>query len=281
MVLVENNNLILSSFLNFQCLAEKCKDTCCHGFSIPLDNPSLNALYAFADLYMPSAITHLKETENGIIIKFQNGICPFLHHNLCTIQSVGSEEFLSYICRMYPRTFVNYGDLSKNSLFLSCEAVAALVLNWKRIDEGFKYASTFDDTLIKQYSFLQKVSAEIVSMHKTVADSAKKLTRKMDITDGILIDIIDKSQPGSCGLSNRELHNLCAYYVWHYYNGNNEEMVKDVCLYMTALDGVCTVGCQSKVEKAAVIHKLSKEIEHSDSNMKTITGFYQKQKGAT
>ena len=279
MVLVENIKLIPSFYQEFQCLAENCADTCCCGFSIPLDKLSLDAFHAFSELYMQDAVNHLQNTGDKVWIKFQNGLCPFLHHNLCTIQSVGGEEYLSYICRMYPRTVVNYGHLLKNSLFLSCEAVATLILGLAHIDKEFECAARLDEAVVKQNSFFQKVSAELIYKHGTASDSAKKLTGKMDITDAALIDIIRKSQPGFSGLSGKEVHNLVAYYVWHYYNGNNECQVKDISLYMIALADICTAGCQSTADKAAVIHKLSKEIEHSDSNMKIIWGFYQKEKG--
>ena len=276
MVLVENGNLIPSFYQEFKCLADSCADTCCCGFSIPLDKPSLDAFHAFSELYMQDAVNYLQNTGDKVWIKFQNGSCPFLLHNLCTIQSVGGEEYLSYICRMYPRTTINYGHLVKNSLFLSCETVATLILGLEHIDEEFECAERLDETVVKQNRFFQRVTADLICKHRKAADFAKKLTREMDINDAALIDIIRNSQPGSSGLSGKELHNLVAYYVWHYYNGSNESRVKDICLFMIALADTFTDGCHSTAEKAAVIHKLSKEIEHSDSNMKRIMGFYQK-----
>lgn len=278
MVLTESNYLSPSFFQDFRCYADKCMDTCCQGFSIPLDTQSLTALYKFAELYMPDAVKHIQNTSKGVFIKFQNSTCPFLKHNLCMIHSVGGERYLSYICRKYPRTTVNLGDrMVKHSLFLSCEAVVKTVICWENPinelwinAEGDNKSNSF---LIKQNTFL----IQSVSKHFEISFKKKLISRQllfqMDITDKSIIEFIPNEIPVSTNLTVQETKNLLAYYIWHYFNGNNEAYVQDVSSFMITLIDVCISNCRRSSEKAMVIHKLSKEIEHSDSNMAMLPGF--------
>lgn len=278
MVLIESNYLSPSFFQDFRCYADKCMDTCCHGFSIPLDTQSLSALYEFAKLYMPDAVKHIQHTSEGVFIKFHDSTCPFLKQNLCMIHSVSGERYLSYICRKYPRTIVSLGDqMVKHSLFLSCEAVANTVICWENpISELWIETDRDKESniyLTKQNTFLK----QLVTKHYEISFEKKLLSQQllyqMDITDKSIFEFIPNEIPVSSNLSIKEINNLLAYYTWHYFDGNNEAYVQDVSSFMITLIDICISNCQSSSEKAMVIHKLSKEIEHSDSNMAMISGF--------
>ncbi|HUD13542.1 MAG TPA: flagellin lysine-N-methylase [Terracidiphilus sp.] len=132
----------------FRCIGSACEDTCCQGWSVPVDRAAwdkyqslpespLRVLIA-ASLVPASAdaVTGCKATgaaANPAVIATirMNGEnqCPLLSEDhLCRIQSEVGESFLSYTCATYPRIVASIDGVVETSMALSCPEAARIVL---------------------------------------------------------------------------------------------------------------------------------------------------------
>ena len=97
-------------------------------------------------LWLRSSLT----SHNGaILFKGSRRKCPFLSKDLlCKIQLSLGEEYLSDVCRIFPRQRINYGYFAEESLFLACPQVCRLFLNnldhlcYKTTDRNVSYAKS-------------------------------------------------------------------------------------------------------------------------------------------
>ena len=112
---------------DFQCLARKCRDNCCVGWEIEVDEET--AAY-YETLNTAFSVIVRKYTEGGYIHMKPSGRCPFLNgNNLCDIITRLGKENICQICRDHPRFFSWYGRVKEGGLGLCCEAAARLILS--------------------------------------------------------------------------------------------------------------------------------------------------------
>lgn len=125
-------------FGEFKCTGGECKDTCCHGWNIFIDDKSyqkyLNAEGRFGEKLRESIIC-------GKNIQFklnEKGDCPVLNkEGLCDVYINLGEESMCDVCKTYPRMQRKYYDVVENDLSLSCPEVARLLVMLK---EPFDFA---------------------------------------------------------------------------------------------------------------------------------------------
>jgi lysine-N-methylase len=123
--------------LSFRCIGSACEDTCCQGWSVPIDQQAyekyqrlpaspLRALIDASTLTMP------QDAKPASFAKIQmNGAnqCPLLTaERLCRIQTELGEGFLPHTCTAYPRIAISIGGIEETALALSCPEAARLVL---------------------------------------------------------------------------------------------------------------------------------------------------------
>lgn len=118
-------------YKEFKCIAGACKDSCCVGWEIDIDEDTFSYYQGlegdFGDRLRSSMAAG---EENTFVLK--NGRCPFLNReNLCDICLELGEEALCQVCTEYPRFVTEYSDVTEKSLALSCEVVGELVFGRK------------------------------------------------------------------------------------------------------------------------------------------------------
>ena len=130
----------------FRCIGSDCEDTCCHGWSVPIDEPAwdkyrrlpespLSVLINASIVRKPAAAESAPSTPStakpifALIRMDGANECPMLSQDrLCRIQSELGEDLLSHACATFPRYIHRAGDLKETSLTLSCPEAARLVL---------------------------------------------------------------------------------------------------------------------------------------------------------
>ena len=130
---------------HFRCIGSDCEDTCCQGWSVPIDKAAFDKyqslpaspLRTLIDTNIqiaPVAAQPVKADapKTPVFAKIRmtaNNQCPMLsEEHLCRIQTECGESFLSHTCATYPR-IVNSVDGERDvSLTLSCPEAARLVL---------------------------------------------------------------------------------------------------------------------------------------------------------
>lgn len=117
---------------DFSCIADRCKDSCCIGWEIDIDEETCSFYKNVPGDFGNRLKNHLyltPEGENSFRLAAK-GRCPFLNEcNLCDIYTELGEDALSEVCTEYPRFSVEYGKVLQKCLSLSCEEVARLVFS--------------------------------------------------------------------------------------------------------------------------------------------------------
>lgn len=125
-----------SYYNKFKCISDKCKNNCCIGWEIDIDENALSFYKTDKSLMKGISLT---PTPHFILTEKDR--CPFLNdNNLCCIIEKYGEEKLCQICSDHPR-FRNFFDSrTEIGLGLTCEAAAKLIL-----DNDFSLIKIDDD----------------------------------------------------------------------------------------------------------------------------------------
>lgn len=129
-------------YKDFSCIADKCKDSCCIGWEIDVDEDSQGYYESIEGAFGDRLRENMYLSEDGgcrFRLK-EHGRCPFLNSgNLCDIYIELGEEALGDVCTEYPRFAVEYGNVRQKILSLSCEVVGKMVFNRKEPVEYVDY----------------------------------------------------------------------------------------------------------------------------------------------
>ena len=113
-------------FLDFKCIADKCKDSCCIGWEIDVDSDT-KAKYESLDGALAREI--IEKTQRGYFPLEKNGRCAFLDDaGLCRIISAVGDGYLCDICREHPRYYGISAEGIEGGLGLGCEEAARIIL---------------------------------------------------------------------------------------------------------------------------------------------------------
>lgn len=117
---------------DFACTAGWCKDSCCIGWEINIDEETAEYYESVPGELGERLHNAMYENEDGDI-SFRLGKkkrCPFLNgENLCDICIHLGEELLSEVCTEYPRFSLWYADVQQKCLSLSCEEAGRLLFS--------------------------------------------------------------------------------------------------------------------------------------------------------
>lgn len=149
----------------FSCIGSACEDTCCAGWSVPVDEASYRKYKSLPDGPLRSLIDSsfllaadgAEKTDAAHFAKiriFPSGACPCLsEERLCRIQMELGESYLCRICATFPRDVQTVDGLKAVGLSLSCPEAARLVLlnrNLLPSTAGADYRMTWDETVTGQ-----------------------------------------------------------------------------------------------------------------------------------
>lgn len=114
----------------FQCKADRCKNTCCQLWTIDIDEPTAERYHTMTGPLGESlrqAITVDDEGSHFVFSKEQP-MCPLLNEKgLCKVVLELGEEGLCDTCHMHPRFYKYIEDLELCGVGLSCETSVELL----------------------------------------------------------------------------------------------------------------------------------------------------------
>ncbi len=120
----------------FQCLADKCEDTCCKGWGMQVDAERLKLYKEKAPELLEVVTTgetaHVmrRDEKTGYCVKFEDG--------LCGIQKKLGSDYLPDSCNFYPRITRQFGGELYMAGSISCPEIARLAIYG---DAGFDFTS--------------------------------------------------------------------------------------------------------------------------------------------
>ena len=115
-------------FNEFKCTADKCKDTCCAGWQIVIDEESIEKYKKIKGDYIWNVMTNV-DWEEGCFRQDKEKRCAFLNQkNLCDLYINAGEDSLCKTCREYPRHTEEFEDVREVTLSVSCPEVARILM---------------------------------------------------------------------------------------------------------------------------------------------------------
>lgn len=200
----------ISYFENFKCLEGKCRETCCMGWLIPLDEDDVARYKAEKSVLLKMRLMLAMSEHSVPVFNSSCGECTFHDKNgLCSLQLARGHEYIPETCRSYPRYYRNYGDFEERYLDLSClEASMMLVSHAENLiltetegPEDSEKTMTNDDS-----AFL----STLVSIRASFIDALQQVR-----TYDELISVLDAIDTYSSDLQNAYLHGDEGYYAAH------------------------------------------------------------------
>lgn len=174
-------------YQDFQCIAERCKDSCCIGWEIDIDEETLDYYKSVPGEFGKRLQKEIREGEDTSFV-LHNNRCAFLNEkNLCDICIELGETALCEICLEYPRFTLEYGNTREKCLGMSCEEAGRLLFDREE-------PVTFQETIMEeQFSWLEdaqdyEAAADEEYEEEMDEDQIAHMGRARDFTIQILQD---------------------------------------------------------------------------------------------
>lgn len=152
-----------SFYDKFQCIASRCKDNCCIGWEVDVDEDSYEKYCSVKGDFGEKLRDKIALSPEGDRC-FKLGDrdrCPFLNKdNLCDIIINCGEDHLCDICREHPRFYEWFPGVTECGLGLSCEEVCRLLLSDEKpvdyieYNDGEKIELTSKDEIAESDSYI-------------------------------------------------------------------------------------------------------------------------------
>ena len=169
----------------FSCIASRCKDSCCAGWAIDIDDES----YEYYRSVEGSFGDRLRESmfvaeDGGYRFKLKGPKrCAMLNdNNFCDLYTALGEEALCEVCTEYPRFSLVYGQVEQKALSLSCEEVGRILFGRTEPEQLIDIelpGDCEDDEEDPQYvAFMEWVQKEAVAILQNRELSITERTRE-------------------------------------------------------------------------------------------------------
>ena len=169
----------------FSCIASRCKDSCCAGWEIDIDDESYEYYRSvegpFGDRLRESMFV---AEDGGYRFKLKGPKrCAMLNdNNFCDLYTALGAEALCEVCTEYPRFSLVYGQVEQKALSLSCEEVGRILFGRTEPEQLIDIelpGDCEDDEEDPQYvAFMEWVQKEAVAILQNRELSITERTRE-------------------------------------------------------------------------------------------------------
>lgn len=289
----------------FSCIADKCKHSCCVGWQIEIDKPSLER-YCSIDGQLGSRIKSCIDTNGKAhFVLDEKGKCPFLNsQGLCDIISELGEQALCDICKNHPRFFNSFWSCDEVGLGLCCEEACRLILHAKQPFELINFSldnySKREKRIVKLrqglIEIMQNRSLSLLNRHSQLLQQlghsmpnditvAKQLYLGLEALDAqwraLLTSLEDMplvklydTEP-----TQSHLEQLTVYFLYrHVGNASTYEKAVDMAQFSILSTQIIMwlLQCNKQLDILELARMYSTEIEYSTVNISRIVGFLHK-----
>ena len=287
------NLLAPKYYLNFSCIADQCKHSCCIGWEIDVDEKTMKKYSSLEGEYSEKIRNSIEIEDTPHFKLAENEICPHLNEKgLCNIILNCGENCLCDICREHPR-FYNFTNAGKEvGLGMSCEAACKLILNSDNFDEFVVIseddkpidATEFDAIAERKKIFNILKDKQIDSISEKICiisdyydicldeEEIKETLNNLEYLDTTRKELFSKFTISDANDKpiEKELTRALAYFVYRHCS-EASDFEKFFLSLNLAL--VCTrlISSLSNKENIEIIARIvSEEIEYSEDNIEKI-----------
>ena len=212
--MTNNKSIKISAYDSFQCTGALCKFSCCKSsWAIEVDEATrLEKWKKITDIEqrdkLLNSVHYDEKREAWVFNRDSNSHCVHLEKELCSIHSKLGEDYLTDICKTYPR--VNYSTSQVNvlSLQVSCPEAARLIFEGGAKINDCAEADTENTEMPTELP--EEICVPIEKLiNETLAATDYNLNIRMYHIGKCLCDIAVLSQAGK--LSDEKLEIICGY----------------------------------------------------------------------
>lgn len=177
-------------YKEFQCIADRCEDTCCAGWQIVIDKKTLNK-YRKVKGGFQKRLRRSIHWHKGIFRQSQDKRCAFLNeNNLCDMYTALGEKSLCKTCRRYPRHVEEFENVREITLSVSCPEVARILLHKKEPVSLLSYEREGEEEYedFDPFLYFQLVEARDV-IRKLLQDRSKHIAVRAGLVLGLAHDM--------------------------------------------------------------------------------------------
>lgn len=279
-------------YKKFKCIANKCKNSCCIGWEIDIDDDTMNFYNSLDTEFSNKILTNIEGNPPHFVLK-ENERCPFLNQNgLCDIICNLGEGALCDICSLHPRFSNFYDDFKETGLGLCCEEAARIILT-----ENERFSVSLPDVAVNNEFFKERKDVFDILQNRevTVLERLKKLALKcgykFEFSNKELYDFYISLERLDKGWEN-ELEKLrCAdgtevferedlqiffeqlscYFVFRHFDKGIDFMF--LSCYVIGM--ICS-KCKSLAKMIDIVRMYSCEIEYSEENTEKVAAYLYK-----
>lgn len=114
----------------FVCVGGKCKDTCCAGWTIGIDDETYKKYQQITGEFGEKLCKSISYENGAKFILNEDMSCPFLNKDhLCDIYINIGEDKMCNTCKRYPRATKRYYEIIQQDVSLSCPEVARILVS--------------------------------------------------------------------------------------------------------------------------------------------------------
>lgn len=191
-------------YKEFQCIAGQCKDNCCIGWDIMIDEESYDKYQKVTSDFkdrLNQGIRHGKEPQ---FYMDEQDRCVFLNKdNLCDIYIELGESALCEICTQHPRFHNEYGHIKQSGLGIACEEAARLIIERSDFsiieehnesdDEGIdEWAEEIVCIEMKLFDLLKERECPIEDRINKIFDMAAAYQEELNLTGELVAQLENK-----------------------------------------------------------------------------------------
>jgi len=291
--LISTDEIFPSYYHKFRCIADKCKNNCCIGWEIDIDDDTL-CLYDSIGGEIGDRIRKNIVGDTPHFALKKDGRCPFLNESgLCDIILELGDGALCDICYLHPRFSNFYPSFTETGLGLSCEEAARIILTeeektsvkipdnisltkeeksfFKKREEILNVLQNRELSLMERFSYLLDTKniliSDLLERYYSLERLSDKWTELLDTLKGYSFDekiFLEFPRP---------FEQLAVYFIIrHLWDMGYEKAVKFSYISTYFIGSLCQRKMQKTgritVEDIAEISRMySGEIEYSTENI--------------
>ena len=212
-----------SYYEQFHCIANRCKDSCCIGWEIDIDEDTFAYYKSVEGPFGERLRKNIASEQEHTFVLNKNGWCPFLNkEKLCDICIELSEEALSEVCTEYPRFTTEYANVREKALCLSCEEVGRILFSNKEktkfkeqiIFPGYEEEISAEERKLSERLLAARTEAIHILQNRDMA-IRERMIRYLDCCSRMQVEIFGGSQTEKmpyCGNPYEEFVSRMAQY---------------------------------------------------------------------
>lgn len=280
-------------YLDFACIADRCKHSCCIGWEIDVDEATRRKYSALRGGYGEEIKKSICGDPPHFALR-KDDRCPHLdEHGLCRIIREFGEDYLCDICREHPRFYNSTARGREAGLGLSCEEACRIVLSSDNYAEMIEIGEDDGeiDTVFDAVAEREKVYAILSDRNISYAERLRIIAEKYDTAPEKLSDEVWKeliSDLEYLDESHRELFSIyssrtetpdriepeleraLAYFIYRHTSPaeNAEEFRAALGFSLFCERLLASIATKATILDCARI--LSEEIEYSEDNTDAI-----------